>query len=336
MMNVVNISQSQILPLSFQTAKEFRDEENKGWSFSGVYSFEELRDIYILLADYTFVSVEHFTKNIVIPKTASVEHKWTPRRVREILNALVNFKWYSRNLNGTEYKIATSKPLFSPELLCKPISDIELPIFMNVFFSYSRFKEYISLYSYNIDQQNIIENSTPVYSFISDKKYTDSFFKELKHNPDILHVEKINETGEKNSGFSSFWDVFITWALKLNIMEKFNSQLFGMKLSNGHSFACSYFVSNNSLPSLPIIIDSSFPTSRIIDINNLIWHICTTYRKRLKDVKKYIINQYVENKMKYNLIRTSEIFINKSDKVGEEDIAYPLYRDSYVSHLIVR
>ena len=37
MMNVVNISQSQILPLSFQTAKEFRDEENKGWSFSGVY-----------------------------------------------------------------------------------------------------------------------------------------------------------------------------------------------------------------------------------------------------------------------------------------------------------
>lgn len=101
---------------------------------SGVYSFEELRDIYILLADYTFVSVEHFTKNIVIPKTASAEHKWTSRRVREILNALVNFKWYSRNLNGTEYKLTTPKPLFSPELLCKPISDIELPIFMNVFF----------------------------------------------------------------------------------------------------------------------------------------------------------------------------------------------------------
>jgi len=68
----------------------------------------------------------------------------------------------------------------------------------------------------------------------------------------------------------------------------------------------------------------------------LIWHICITYRKRLKDVKKYIIDQYVENKMKYNLIRTSEIFINKSDKVGEEGIAYPLYKDSYVSHLIVR
>ena len=119
-------------------------------------------------------------------------------------------------------------------------------------------------------------------------------------------------------------------------MEKFNSQLFGMKLSNGHSFACSYFVSNSSLPPLPIIIERFYSTSRIIDINDLIWHICITYRKRLKDVKKYIIDQYVENKMKYNLIRTSEIFINKSDKVGEEGIAYPLYKDSYVSHLIVR
>ncbi len=335
-MNIVDISQSKILPLSFQTAKEFRDEENKGWSFSGVYSFEELRDIYILLANYRFVSVEHFTKNVVIPKMTSVENSWTSRRVREILNALVNFKWYSRNWNGTEYKITTSIPLFSSELLCQPISDIELPVFMNVFFSYSRFKEYISLYSCEVEQQSVLENSTPVYSFISDKKYTDSFFKEIKKNPDILHVKKINETGEKNSGFSSFWDVFITWALKLDILEKFNSQLFGMKLSNGHSFACSYFISNNSLPSLPSIIERFYSTNRIIDINSLIWHICITYRKRLKDVKKYIIDQYVENKMKYNLIRTSEIFINKSDKAGEESIAYPLYKDSYISHLIVR
>ena len=132
MMNVVNISRSKILPLSFQTAKEFRDEVNKGWSFSGVYSFEELRDIYILLADYTFVSVEHFTKNIVIPKTASAEHKWTSRRVREILNALVNFKWYSRNLNGTEYKL-DSNSLKGDTVEDKKLPDVSIDEYMKNF-----------------------------------------------------------------------------------------------------------------------------------------------------------------------------------------------------------
>lgn len=337
-MRVIDISRSKHINFSFKSTKDFKEEEHKGWSFSNVYSFEEMRDIYLLLLNQNNIcSVEKFSRNEVIPKVKPCGKEWTSRRVREILNAMVNFRWFTRDVNGTVYQIATLSPLFSQDSFGEDLNEEDYNIFKKTFLTYERFREYLALYAQN-DFVNINESSSPVFSFSSGKKYTNTFFKSLSDNVDLLCVDTNNTEGEKNSTFLTFWDVFISWALRLNMMEKFNSLMFDVKLSTGKSFACSYFISSSSkiLPDIFTILNESFAGKKTIDVNDLILHICLKYRKPVEDVKKYIIAQYIINKKYMSPIRTSEIFVNRSEKRDDSFVSFPKYKDSYISHLMLQ
>ena len=337
-MKVIDVSHSQRINFSFKSTKDFKETEHKGWSFSNVYSFEEMRDIYLLLLSKSNIySVDRFTANEVIPKVKPRGKEWTSRRVREILNAMVNFRWFTRDLSGTIYHILTPKPLFSQGTFGNELKEEEYNVFRNTFLTYERFREYLSLYTLD-DFFKIAESSSPVFSFSSDKKYTNTFFKSLSDNADLIYVDTNNSEGEKNSSFLTFWDVFISWALRLKMMEKFNSLMFDIRLSTGNSFACSYFISpsDNQVPDIFTILNESFIGKKTIDVNDLILHICLKYRRPVGEVKKYVLNQYIANKKYMSPIRTSEIFVNRSEKRDDTYVSFPKYKDSYISHLILQ
>ena len=149
-MRVIDISHSKHISFSFKSTKDFKEEEHKGWSFSNVYSFEEMRDIYLLLLNQNNIcSVESFSMNEVIPKVKPRGKEWTSRRVREILNAMVNFRWFTRDVNGTVYQIATISPLFSQESFGEDLNEEDYNIFKKTFLTYERFREYLALYTQN-------------------------------------------------------------------------------------------------------------------------------------------------------------------------------------------
>lgn len=338
-MKVIDISKSKQITFQFRSAKDYKNTEGKGWSFSNVYSFEEIRDLYILLMENGYIeSVEKFTAKRVIPLVMPKGKSWTSRRVREILNAMVNFNWFERNTNGCNYWLTTKTPLFLSESLGKELTDCELDIFKKVFFEYERFREYLSLYHIDNNSDDVIINSIPIYSFSAEDRYTDVFFKSLDDNVDLMCIKDEDSSGQKSSGFKSFWDVFVSWAQKLNLMEKFNSNIFNMRLSNGKSFSCSYFNSSKDvcLPPLPCILKDLYPNRKVIDVNKLIFKICIIYRKPVKEVKEYIILQYSIYKKYISIVRTSEIFINRSEKKDDNAIAYPKYENSFISHLIIQ
>lgn len=333
-MKIIDISRSKRINLSFNPTKG----RSKGWNFSNVYSFEEIRDVYLILLNKSSIgSVEKFTKNEIIPKVKPQGEEWTSRRVREILNAMVNFRWFNKYGNGTFYQLATAHPLFDQDSFGRNLKDQDYHVFKNTFLTYDRFCEYLSLYAQD-NIFNIVESSTPVYSFSAGKKYTNTFFKSMSDNTDLLCVDSNNIQGEKNSTVLTFWDVFISWALQLGMMEKFNSLLFDIKLSTGKSFACSYFISSQQMqiPEIFTILSDSFSNKRIIDVNDLILHICIKYRKTVEEVKSYVLTQFIANKKYMSPIRTSEIFVNRSEKRDEVFVPFPKYKDSYISHLILQ
>jgi len=90
------------------------------------------------------------------------------------------------------------------------------------------------------------------------------------------------------------------------------------------------------MPSLIDFIKNNYPERKNIDLSLLIFTLCTIFRKSLSSTKDYIIEEYKRNKEYISLVRTSEVFI-KSGKFAENStVIYPKYKDSFISHLIIR
>lgn len=340
-MNIIDISKSKHISLKFAQIDEYRQAENKGWSYSCVYSLEEVRDIYMLLSLVVFKNLKDFTANHVIPKVKSRGKDWSNRRVLEILNALVNFKLAIRNKETGSYEVAPNAPVFETESFGKPLSSKDIQLLRKVFFEYSRFQEFIGLYldSHNdCSEESTLACSNPVYSIRNNQRYTDAFFLNTDNVEELKVINPVDAKGKKNTSCMMFWDVFISWAKELQLLESFNSKLFDYTLSNGKGFSCSYFLSHDSvtLPSLPQLIMMYFPQEKMIDTNKIIWKICTVYRKSLTEAKEYVVEQYKLNKSLLAPVRTSEIFVNKSENRNEDKVAYPRYKDSYISHLMTK
>ncbi len=337
-MEEISIIQSNHIPLSFLTGKDAYSLYNKGWGYSFVYSLQEIRDIYLAIQNYKFIHLGQFTDEYVTPNIPNVGVAWNKRRVLEILNALVNF-----GLLTPQYELTNKELLFENNQIGKPVNDNDNKIFRRIFFSYHRFRDFSSLYlpennNFSNLEDVLLDNSIPLFSFGSERKYTDSFFFTFKNNPDIYYIPEYNKDNEKNSGCKMFWDVFISWGVQLKVVERFNSSIFNYKLSNGKTFSFSYFLSSHSIlmPSLIDFIKKNYPERKNIDLSLLIFTLCTKFRKSLSCTKDYIIEEYKQNKEYISLVRTSEVFI-KSGKFAENNaVIYPKYKDSFISHLIIR
>lgn len=334
---IINLSKSTLIPLCFNTltVEEFRSGKKKGWHFSYVYSFEEMKNVYILLMIYPYENLSKFVASYIASYVKSKKNEYLDRKVLEILNAFVNFNWLHKN---SENRYELNRPyLFKQESLGKPITNDEVKVFREVFFSYPLFKDFLGLYTDDIENINVEKHSHPIFSYSMDNKYTNCFFSNLTSGTEILYLPEKNEIGGNNAGRTRFWDVFVSWAQHLQLMEKLNSTTFNIYLHSGGTFACSYFLSNDDLklPDLYEYLTTHYPLHKMIDLNVIVMNLCFTYRKRLEDVKQYIIDEYIKRNECFNLIRTSEIFINKSEKRTDAVLSYPKYKSSYISHIIV-
>lgn len=179
-MDEISIIQSNHIPLSFLTGKDAYSLYNKGWGYSFVYSLQEVRDIYLAIQKYKYINLGQFTDEYVIPHIPNVGVAWNKRRVLEILNALVNF-----GLLTPQYELTNTVHLFEDYQIGKPIDDNDNKIFRRIFFSYHRFRDFSSLYlpidnNYSNIEEVLLNNSMPLFSFGSERKYTDSFLKRSK------------------------------------------------------------------------------------------------------------------------------------------------------------
>jgi hypothetical protein len=339
-----DIKKSKRVELPFMTNREALQRYKKGWGYSFVYSLVEVRDIYLTLKRHGITSISQFTDNYVINKVPYIKKQWNKRRVLEVLNALINF-----DMIDSDYH-ALNKDDFYNSSIGEPLSTNDKAIFREIFFTYFRFKELLLLYInpdllsvrdknnlQNITEQDIISNSSMLFNFIEEGNYVDSFFKQLEDNPIIYTIPELNDDGDKNGGVKRFWDVFMKWGDDLGIMEKFNMNSIGCKLSNNKSFVCSYILSNRGITtSLPQYIENKFSDKRTIDLSQLIFELCIDFRVSCDDAKNYIIEEYKKNAELISLVRTSEVFIKRTDIKEGEKIFYPKYKDSYISNIILR
>ena len=329
MINFIDLSHSKQIILPSLTV-EANSELSKGWSFSYVYFLNELRDIYLLIEKYEYKNnstlIDLCKKEKIVPER---REDWTERNILERVNALKNF-----GLITTEGKVIHENVFstnFGDELSLK-----DKLVFKNIFFSYFRFREILSwlINPYEMDRLKLMEdineefvseNSEVIFPFISDGRFTNSFFFELKNNTDIFVIK------EKDSDLMRFWDVFVKWGMTLGVMDKFQLKWVGINtIPDFKSLTCLYITKNISNDFSVIDFIKNNYKSNYIYIPELILKIILKYRFSLDEIKNKIVNQCLENKDLISMQRTSEIFVEEKEK-----ILLPMYRNSYISHLLL-
>jgi hypothetical protein len=333
MIHYINLSKSVIRPLPYLNDEEYQAKFNKGWSYSFVYHFSEIRNIFILVRKFGFTDLKTFTRVCLANNLPAEKTTWNERRILEHLNALKNF-----GLLTDDYRVAR-QDIFQNKDLLSPITDSDLSFFEEIFFSYYRFKEVLSWFVdpdfanrdeiiNSLSKEVIMSSSSSLFPFSTQSRFTDSFIFHLTDNTPVYRVEK---KFKSNEDVMRFWDVFIKWASMLNLIEKFNLKNLDFQLAeNYRSLSCVYFKQPVE-PSFNILtfIKENYNSS-YINIPKLIFKIATNFRYSIDDIKDLIIKASKENNNKISLQRTSEIFIRNT-----EINFVPKVNDSYISHLLI-
>lgn len=338
MIKYIDLSKSENIKLPYLPNTEFKTVfDGKGWSFSYVYHFSELRDVYLLIKKYGYKNKKEFSEKCLKLKLPYINTPWDieGRRVLEHVNALKNF-----GLINSNYEII-NPVLFQNSEIGKEISIDEKKVFKDIFFSYYRFKELMSwfidpiednrsLILSTIDEDALKKNSKTAYVFGRQSRFIDTFIFELKDNTPVYYISK--EINESNGGILRFWDVFVKWGQELDLIQKFNLKNMDYQLSeNIKSLSCIYFKKE---------IDASFDLihfinlnykSKYINIPKLIFRIAKDFRYSVESIKELIVKESKLNSEKLSLQRTSEIFIR------DIEINFvPIVDNSYVSHILLQ
>lgn len=305
-------------------------ELSKGWSFSNVYFLRELKDIFLLIEKYGYGNKSFIYLKCREEDLQSEGSKdWTERSILEYMNALKNFGLIS--IDGGILKLGLFESKLGEELTLR-----DKEVFKNIFFSYFRFKEIISWMinpfeekrleiMSQINEDFVCNNSKVIFSFISEGRFTNNFFFELKDNADLFYID------EKNSDLMRFWDVFLKWGTTLDLLDRFQLRWSDISvLPKTKSLSCVYFKKN--VPesfSLINFIREKYKSDYIY-IPHLVLDIVLLYRFSLSGIKEMIISQCLENRNLISMQRTSEIFIEEKER-----ILLPMHRNSYISHLLM-
>lgn len=336
MTRFVDVDNSKFQLLLYLKDTAYKNIVGKGWSWSYVYNFVEIRNIYLALKKWNCIEFDlkkfyKYCQSIDLP---FVQTEWSERRILEHINALKNF-----GIIDSNEKII--KTLFVNSDFLSSLTDDDLLIFRKIFFEYYRFKEIFSWFiEYpigsdvfdfinSLNESNIIRNSHPIYYFSNHSRFIDSFFYDLTETPQIYYIEKENED------LMRFWDVFLKWGTTLGIIEKFSLRSLDIKTVNGRNISCVYLINDKIDFDFMNFLYSNYEGNYIY-LPQLIIDLVIKYRFSIKSIQNIIIEQYKNNKKFLSLERTSEIFIKKKDIKDGEKILFPKYNDSFVSHLIIR
>jgi len=127
MISYIDLSNSSCKPLPYRKEEEYRFIVSKGWSFSNVYHFSEIRNIFLLLKRFGFNNLKEFTKICLDNNLPSEKTDWNERRILEHINALKNFGLVSENNKIIDLT------LFGSSKVIDPISEADLVVFKKIF-----------------------------------------------------------------------------------------------------------------------------------------------------------------------------------------------------------
>lgn len=332
MTRYIDLSKSNHYDLPFYREEEARQTSllDKGWSYSYVYHFLELKNVFIALKKISYNGKDDFAKRAIDSGLPYAKTPWDSRRILEQLNALINFGLITKDyIPVSDY--------FPEQEYAADLSKTDLILFKKIYHEYFRFKEIHSWllnpnqldhtsYMNEVTEENMQLRSLPIFPFLINNRFNDSFIFSLKDNTDIYRIP--NDNGD----LMRFWDVYVKWGQELNLLEKFNMKNLDYELSsNLKSFSCTYYI-NPITPNLNLLefIKAEYQGNNI-HIPRLVLKIALRFRYRISDIKKMIIEQALANNNLISLQRTSEIFIRKT----EIDFV-PKYNDSYISHLLLQ
>lgn len=337
----VDITKAQTEYLNLITDAEAWDIIHKGWSLSFVYSFQELRDVYLVFCKYgQDGTVAEFSNKHVKGIIPAVRSKWDDngRRVLEIKNALINFGIMDQKT------LECKKGVFMDCEPGSPLREADLKVFCDIFFHYFRFQEYCSLFvnprmtiddKLALTEEQIMRQSSVLFYYSSVGTRVDSFFYTL-NSPETLFKFPINDKGSVKGGFVRFWDMFLSWATQLELIERLNMKRQGYLLSNGKAFSAAYFINPYCEVDIHAVLDNKFHRQLLIDISDLVMEICLRYRCSINGAQQAVIDYYQTHPNVVSLIRTSEIFIKETELNRNDRILYPKYKGSFVSHIKLR
>ena len=340
-MKKVDISKAKTEHLNLINETEAWEIIHKGWSLPFVYSFQELRDVYLAFCKYgQDGTVAEFSNKHVKGVIPAVRSKWDDngRRVLEIKNALINFGVMHQKT------LVCKKEVFEEVEPGAPLKEEDLSVFREIFFHYFRFQEYCSLFvnprmttkeKLALTELQIMRQSGVLYYYGSIGTRVDTFFYTLS-NPETLYQFPLNDKGNVKGGFVRFWDMFLSWATQLELLERLNMKRQGYLLSNGKSFSVAYFIDSGVKVDVQGVLNVKFCRQLLIDISDLVMELCLQYRCGISVAQQAVIDYYLAHSDVVSLIRTSEIFIKETELNKNDRILYPKYKGSFVSHLKLR
>lgn len=329
-------------------AKSLAQEEKgykKGWSFSNVYHFSEIRDVYLALREKSYEGKKAFTEYCLSINLPFVSTPWEERRILEQLNALKNF-----SLIDSDYKLI--KHVFDTGKIGSPISEDDLNVFRDIYFSYFRFKEIFSWFINlnpssrlslvnQITEKDIKGSSRPLFAYSERRKLKDTFFRNLKDDVPLYYIKYKDKDSEDevetNKGdLLRFWDVFIKWGATLKEIEHFNLRRdLDIKTSSNKSIVCCYVISEEHKDLDILDYVSKNYKNNYLYLPELVFRIATEFRWSIEHTQQVIMNQYSQRKELFSIERTSEIFIKRGEIKDEDKILFPKYNDAYISHMVV-
>ncbi|MGI4734242.1 MAG: hypothetical protein ACRYG7_03595 [Janthinobacterium lividum] len=306
----------------------------KGWTYSYVYYFREIRDIYLTTKDIGTKNKRHLYDTI--KSTIDTQGQpWNDRRILEHLNALINFKLLKKDLTITEI-------YFNNSSVNSPISDGDIKVFEEIFFNYPRFRdfEFLFLHKRHIDflllennsnelKRLCVEESELVYAFFYGQRYFNAFvsnFKLVVIPDDHKHVMR-------------FWDVFIKWGRSLGLIEKF---VIPLDLLPQHernllqpfnqAMTVVYFKSQQECSDVQVeLCIKKNLLGKYIYIPKLVVLLAIETRCSLEVAKKSVVDFYLDKRETISIERTSEVFIDRTTLPF-----FPLFNGSFVSHLLLK
>lgn len=332
MIKYIDLSKSKQHELPFFNEDQAKQNSSieKGWSYSFVYHFSELKNVFIALKNIPYQGKDDFSRQVIQTGLPYVKTPWESRRILEQLNALINFGLITKN-----YKI--EQDYFSEQNYTNDLTEGDLSVFNKIYHEYFRFKEIHSwlinpiqedhiTFTNHVTEETLQKNSKPIFPFMIDERFNDAFIFSLENSTDVFRIPK------KESDLMRFWDVYVKWGQELKLIEKFNLKNLDYELSNNlKSLACLYYV-NPEKPNFNLLnfIKSEYQ-GKHIHIPKLILKIALRYRYRINDIKQMIVEQAMADGNSFSLQRTSEIFIRDTERNF-----VPQYKDSYISHLLLQ
>lgn len=337
----VDISQARTEYLNLISDADAKAVLGKGWTLPFVYSFREIRDVYLAFCKYGQKgTVAEFSNNYVAGKIPPEHTQWDDkgRRVLEIKNALINFGFLNKDT------LICKKGIFENIEPGSPLTDTDMRTFQEIFFNYFRFQEYCSLFvsprmktveKQALTDDRIMKDSRVLFYYGSAGNRVDTFFYTLK-TPETLFKFPLNDKGKVKGGFVRFWDMFLSWTGQLRLVERLNMKRQGYLMSNDKAFSAAFFINPYCEVDVQSVLDEKFHRQLLIDISDLVMEICLWYRCSISGAQQAVIDFYQAHPDIVSLIRTSEIFIKETELNKNDRILYPKYKGSFVSHIKLR